>query len=224
MFLGHYAVSLAGKRMAPKTSLGTLIFAGQFLDLLWPILVLASVEHVRVVPGITAMTPLDFYDYPISHSLLAVLGWGAAFGAVYAVATRRYRAAVVLALLVVSHWLLDLIVHRPDLPLTPGGDVRVGAGLWNNVPVAVAVEVALFVAGVVLYLRSTKARDRIGSIGFWSLVGFLSVIYVASIFGPPPETGMQVAGAGMAAWLFPLWGWWVDRHREMITRDADRRP
>jgi hypothetical protein len=112
---------------------------------------------------------------------------------------------------------LDAIVHRPDLPLTPGGAARVGAGLWNNVPVAVTLELALFVAGVVLYARTTRARDRIGSIGMWSLIGFLCVIYAASIFGPPPETGMQVAGAGMAAWLFPLWGWWVDRRRDSLS-------
>jgi hypothetical protein len=84
-------------------------------------------------------------------------------------------------------------------------------------PAAIALELALFVAGIVLYLRSTKARDRVGSFGFWALIGFLFVIYAASIFGPPPETAMQVAGAGMAAWLFPLWGWWVDRHREKLV-------
>lgn len=214
MFAGHYAVSFAAKRLAPKTSLGLLVFAGQFLDLLWPILVLLSIEHVRVAPGITRMTPLDFYDYPISHSLLAVVGWGALLGCIYAIATRRIRAAVVLGVLVVSHWVLDYLTHRPDLPLAPGSESRVGLGLWNFVAAAVALELALFAAGVALYVRTTRARDRIGSIGFWSLVLCILAIYTASIFGPPPETAMQVAGAGMAAWLFPLWAWWVDRHRE----------
>src|SRR5437899_1454997 len=120
MFLGHFGLGLAAKRAAPAVSLGALFAAAQFADLLWPTLVLLGVEQVRVQPGITAVTPLDFVSYPYSHSLLMLCVWGAAFGGIY-VALRRARpkVGVILALLVVSHWFLDLVVHRRDMPITP---------------------------------------------------------------------------------------------------------
>ena len=120
MFIGHFAVALGAKKAAPKVSLGTLIMAAQFVDLLWPIFLLLGIEHVRINPGDTAYTPLDFYDYPVSHSLLTGIGWAIVFGAVYYAIRRSARNAWILAACVLSHWLLDLIVHRPDLPLVPG--------------------------------------------------------------------------------------------------------
>ena len=115
MFLGHFAVGFGAKRLAPRASLGTLLLAAQFIDLLWPTLVLLGVERVRIAPGITAVVPLDFEHYPISHSLLAVVGWALLFGAVYFLIRRDRRTSLVLGLAVLSHWLLDWITHRPDL-------------------------------------------------------------------------------------------------------------
>jgi hypothetical protein len=218
MFLGHAAVAFAAKKAAPKTSLGTLLMAAQFIDLLWPIFLLAGLEHVRIDPGNTALTPLDFYDYPLSHSLLGVVVWGLAFGAVY-FAARRYRAgAVILGGLVVSHWVLDFLTHRPDLPLAPGSDARVGLGLWNSVPATVIVEGALFAAGVALYARTTRAADRTGTYALWGLVGFLVLIYAMNVFGAAPPNTDVIAIAGNASWLFVVWGYWIDRHRVISGR------
>ena len=170
MFLGHFALALGAKRVAPKVSLGTLVLAAQFADLLWPILLLTGLEQVRIVPGITRVTPLDFVSYPYSHSLLTQLLWGLGIGLVYQAFSHDMRGAVVLGLCVPSHWLLDYIAHRPDMPLVPGG-ARYGLGLWNSVPATLAVELGLFVIGSTLYLRGTRAKDRTGQYALWSLSG-----------------------------------------------------
>ena len=151
MFIGHFGVGLAAKRLAPRTSLGTLFFAAQFLDLIWPIFLLLGLEHVWLAPGVTAVSPLDFYDYPISHSLATALVWSAATGIIYFLFTRYRRGALVVGVHVLSHWILDAIVHRPDLPLIPGGRTRVGLGLWNSWSASIAVESVFFVAGLWLY-------------------------------------------------------------------------
>src|SRR6186997_681775 len=128
MFIGHFGVAFAAKRPAPRVSLGTLFLAAQFIDLLWPVLLLLGVERVRIAPGITRVTPLDFEHYPISHSLLAVLGWAVLVGGAHFLLRRERRAALIVAALVLSHWVLDLLMHRPDLPLAPGATVLVGFG------------------------------------------------------------------------------------------------
>ena len=214
MFIGHFGLGFGAKKAAPAVSLGTLFLACQFADLLWPSLVLLGVERVEVQPGATTMTPLNFVSYPYSHSLVAGCVWGVVFGAVY-LAMRRSRrsAAVTLALLVVSHWVLDFITHRPELPLTLGGQTRVGLGLWSSVPGTLAVEGLIFACGIALYTRATVARDRIGSIGLWSLVAFLVVAYLAATFGPPPPTAAAVAWSAQAMWVLVAWGYWVDAHR-----------
>jgi len=214
MFIGHFGLGFGAKRAAPAVSLGTLFLACQFADLLWPTLLLLGVERVEIEPGVTAMTPLDFVSYPYSHSLVALCLWGAAFGGVY-VAVRRVRVftALVLGLLVVSHWVLDFVTHRRDMPLTLHGPERVGLGLWFSVPGTLAVESLVFGVGLALYLRATAARDRIGSYGLWSLVAFLLVVYLASSFGPPPPSATAVAWSAQAMWLLVVWGYWVDNHR-----------
>ena len=118
-----------------------------------------------------------------------------------------------LALLVISHWILDVVTHRPDMPLTPVGEARYGLGLWSSLPGTLVAEFAVFGAGVWLYSRSTIARDRIGSLGLWGLVGFLTVIMVANVSSPPPPSAAAVAWAAQAMWLLVIWGAWIDRHR-----------
>jgi membrane-bound metal-dependent hydrolase YbcI (DUF457 family) len=214
MFIGHHAAGFAAKRVAPEVSLGTMFFAAMFLDLLWPVLLLLGIEHVRIAPGNTAFTPLDFYDYPISHSLLTVLGWSVLIGVVYGVIRKNRRGAIVAGLAVLSHWVLDFVTHRPDLPLWPGGPLA-GLGLWSSVPATIVVESLLFLATLALYLRTTVARDRTGSIALWSLVLFVIVIYIANITSPPPPNVKAIGWGAMAAWLFVPWGAWIDRHRQV---------
>lgn len=218
MFLGHYAVAIGAKKAAPKTSLGTLIAAAAFLDLVWPVLVLLGLERVAVAPGATAFTPLDFEHYPISHSLLMSVVWGVAFGVVYFLFRRDRRAAAVLAALVVSHWLLDAVVHRPDLPLTPGGGARIGLGLWNSIPGTLAVELAMFAIGLWLYVRMTRANDRVGGVGLAAFVVFPLAIYAGAAFGPPPPSATAIAWSDMGQWLVIALAAWIDRHRSV--RDA----
>lgn len=216
MFIGHFGVGLAGKRAAPMVSLGTLFLAAQFADLLWPNLVLLGLERVHVVPGVTAVSPLAFEHYPYSHSFFALLAWGLLFGWLYWLARRSRAGAITVGVLVVSHWLLDAIVHRPDLPLTVAGAERIGLGLWNSVTATVIVELALFAAGLWFYLRATRPRDRTGSSALWALVLFLAIVYAASLLGPPPPSAAAVAWSAQAMWLLVGWGYWIDRHREAV--------
>ena len=213
MLLGHYGLSFAARRVAPRTSLGTMAFATQFLDELWPILVLLGVERVRVVPGLMPANPLDFEHYPFSHSLLMAALWGALIGGTY-FAVRRYgRGALVVGALVLSHWFLDVPMHRPDLPLWPGSDVLVGGGLWRSIPLTILVELVVFGAGLALYLRDTRPLDRIGSWGLWGMVALLMLIALGSLFAPPPTSATAVASGALGLWLFVPLAWWVDRHR-----------
>ena len=224
MFIGHHATAFALKPIAPRVSLGTLFAATILLDLIWPILLLLGIEHVRIAPGITAFTPLDFYDYPITHSLLAVLGWSVAAAVVYWLLRKSARDAAIVGFAVLSHWIVDFLVHRPDLPLWPGGP-KAGLGLWSSVPATIVVEVGFFAIGLALYLRATRARDRIGTIALWSLVVFLGILYVANLISPPPPDAKSIAFAGLAQWLFIPWGIWIDRHRSPARREpsaADR--
>jgi hypothetical protein len=214
MFIGHFGLAFGAKKGAPAVSLGSLFLACQLADLLWPTLLLFGIERVEVEPGVTAMTPLNFVTYPYSHSLLALCAWGLASGIVYAVVRRaRGLAALTLVALVVSHWVPDVVTHRPDMPLTLNGPARLGLGLWFSIPATLAVESVLFGAGLAVYVRATPARDRIGSIGLWTLVAFLLIIYLAAAFGPPPPSATAVAWSAQALWLLVVWGYWVDNHR-----------
>jgi hypothetical protein len=215
MFIGHFAVAFAAKRVAPELSLGTLFLAAQLADLVWPTLVLLGIESFEIRPGITAVTPLDFVHYPWSHSLAAMAGWGFVLAIAW-LAVRRGTpmAALVILAVVLSHWLLDVISHRPDMPLTVGGGTRLGLGLWNSVAATLAVEGALFAVCVAFYALTSRALDRIGRWAFWGLVAFLVVVYLVNLFGPPPPSTAAVAWSAQAIWFLVAWGYWVDRHRQ----------
>lgn len=217
MFIGHFAVSFGAKKAAPFVSLGTLVLAAQFVDLLWPLFLLLGLENARIDPGNTVVTPLDFYNYPFTHSLAGTLLWSCGLGLVYFALKRNVRNAVIVGLAVSSHWVLDFLTHRPDLPLWFSGGPYLGLGLWNSMIGTVVVEVGLYIVGIALYLRSTTAKDKIGSIGFWSLAGFLGLIYVGNLAGPPPPDISAIAIAGNAMWLFVAWAYWVDKHRMART-------
>ena len=217
MFIGHAAVALIGKRGAPRTSLGVLLAAATFIDLLWPVFLLLGWERVRVAPGNTAFTPLDFVSYPFSHSLPAVLGWSAAAALAYYAATRYRYGAWTVGLLVLSHWVLDWLTHRPDLPLWPGGP-RTGLGMWHSVPLTLTVELLLFAVGLAVYVGTTRSRDAAGRWAFRGLIAFYLLTYAGSVVGPPPPGERAIAWVALLTWLLPLWAWWADAHREVTPQ------
>jgi hypothetical protein len=217
MFLGHYGLALAAKRAAPAASLGVLVLAAQLADLLWPLLLLAGVEHLQVTHGQTPLLNLVFTSYPYSHSLLNQLVLGGLLGIVYFVATRRRRESLIVGLLVPSHWLLDWLVHVPDLPLFPGDPDRHGLGIWQSLPLTLTCEFALLGVGLALYLTLTRAIDVIGSWALAGMIAFLLLVYVYSLFSGPPPSADMVAWSALLLWLLPLWAYWADRHRSMLV-------
>jgi membrane-bound metal-dependent hydrolase YbcI (DUF457 family) len=218
MFIGHYAAALAAKRVAGRPSLGWFFAACQLPDLIWPILVLAGVERLSIDPGNTAFTPLSFDHYPWSHSLLMCAVWGAALGGVYLALRRDLRGALVIESLVMSHWILDFITHRPDLPLAPGSAARFGLGLWNNVPASLTIETLFYIGAVWLYSMLTRPVDRVGRVGFWVLVAFLLGTHLANAFRPPPPNVTMVAASALALWVLVPIAAWVDGHRVAALR------
>jgi len=215
MFIGHFGLAFGAKAAVPRTSLATLTVAALLVDLVWPILVLLGTEIVEIDPG--AASPflrLRFVHYPWTHSLLMGVLWGVAFAIAYRARTGYARGAVAVALLVVSHWVLDFIVHRPDLQLVPWSEARAGLELWASPAATLAVETVLFVGGVLVYARATRPRDRAGTWGFWGFVAFLVIAYASSIAGGAPPSGYVVAATALIGWAFVPWIAWFDGHRE----------
>jgi hypothetical protein len=215
MFIGHFAVAFGAKKAVPRTSLATLVVAAQLLDLIWPVLVLLGVETVRI--DAAAPSPflhLWFVRYPWSHSLAMAIVWGVVFAIAYRAKTGYARGAVAVLALVVSHWVLDWVTHRPDLQLAPGIATRVGLGLWRSPAATVAVEGALFAAGLALYAGATRARDRAGRWGFAGFVAFLLLAYASSLGGGAPPSANAVAATVLVAFALIPWIAWFDRHRD----------
>jgi len=208
VFIGHFTAGLAGKRLAPSRSLATWFVAVQFLDLLWPICLLAGLEHVRIAPGITPFTPLDFYDYPITHSLVGAAIWGVLFAGTWSLWTGHRSGAALLFCGVISHWVLDVISHRPDVPVLPHGPY-LALGLWYSVPATLVTETAMLVAGLIAYAQVRRPR-----VSFWILMAVLFALYLAAALGPPPPNVRVLALSGLAGWLFIPWAWWADRNAE----------
>ena len=218
MFLGHIAVGFVGKRFTPRTSLAMLLFAPMFLDLLWPIFLLLGWERVRIDPGNTAFTPLDFQHYPWSHSLLMTLVWAGLVAFVFLAITRDDRGAAWLGMAVTSHWVLDWFTHGADLPLWPGGP-KVGFGLWHSPGATVTIEVAAFLVALWLYLRITRPRGWKGRISLWSLVGLLTLSYAANLQPLPSGANAHaIAVVGLSMWLFIPWAWWIESTRRTVHR------
>ena len=215
MFIGHFAVAFAAKKAAPKVSLGTLVLAAAFLDVVWPVLVLAGIERFRIVPGITAINPFDFTYFPWSHSLLMTAVWSGACALAYFAWSRDRAGAIWVGVVVASHWVLDFVSHLADMPLYPGGAEKLGLGLWRSLPATFAVEGTLFAAGVALYVRATRSKDRIGSVAWWAYVALLLALYIPGPWAsrPPSESAVAIFGI-IALLIFGPWAYWIDRHRE----------
>jgi membrane-bound metal-dependent hydrolase YbcI (DUF457 family) len=213
VFLGHFAAALAAKRVDPRTSLGSYAAAAQLCDLAWPVLLLAGVERVAIAPGDTAFTPLRFESYPYSHSLLTVSVAALVLAAVHYARQRRGPAAAALGALVLSHWVLDFVTHRPDLPLWPGGSTRAGLGLWRSVPATLAVEFLMAAVGVALYVGVRRRQGSPATWRFWIYLGALVVMYLSAAFGPPPPSVPALAWVSLAGSLLVWWADWIDRPR-----------
>jgi hypothetical protein len=218
MFVGHVALALAAKKKAPELSLAWGLAAVILLDLLWPIFILIGIEQVAIGSATGGFDQLTFISYPWSHSLLMSVVWGGVFFGV-----ARWRGisksnALLLGLLVVSHWLLDYISHAPDMPLSPWGGPKVGLALWSSIPLTLIVEGGLFVAGLWIYLTTTRARDRIGSWAFWIFVVLMTVLWATTPWSPPPPSvSTLIWPAIVFEWGMVWWAWWVDRHRPVVA-------
>jgi membrane-bound metal-dependent hydrolase YbcI (DUF457 family) len=216
MFIGHFGVGFGAKKIIAKPSLGTIFLASQFIDLLWPLFLLLGIEQVKIDPGNTVVTPLNFINYPFSHSLIGVLIWAILFGGVYYIIKKDLKVAIWLGVLVCSHWILDLITHRPDLPLLFNNETMVGMGLWNSLIATIIVEGSIFAAGIYFYMKVTSSNNRTGTIALWSLIGFLAIIYISNLFGPPPPSEGPIGIIGLSQWLIIAWAYWIDKNRTVV--------
>lgn len=217
MFIGHFAVAFAAKRAVPKLSLPVLFAAVQFLDILWPLLILIGVEHSRIVPGITAASPLDLFDIPYSHSLLTSLIWSVLFAAPF-LRSHGKRAAAIVAGCVFSHFVLDVVTHRPDMPLAPGLPQRFGLGLWNSIVATIVVESLLFAVGIALYARGTRPVSKMGSVGLWALALLLTATWLTAVFAaPPPNIQIVAASILVTIPIVIVWARSIDRARPSLA-------
>ena len=209
MFVGHLAVALVAKRAAPAANLGWLTAGVTALDLIWPIFVLAGLEHVRIVQGATAFTPLVFDSYPWSHSLVMALVWGLALAAV-----ARWRdvkaSARLLVTLVISHWVLDFASHAPDMPLWPGPSPHLGLGLWYSIPLTLVIEGSLWILAIVVFLKG-RPRRREGRVAFWSLVVVSTVLWATGPWSPPPPSTRALGWFALSGWILVPWAMLADR-------------
>lgn len=211
MFVGHLAVALAAKRVAPTVNLGWLVAGVTAMDLVWPPLLLVGAEHASIVPGATAFTPLVFDSYPWSHSLVMAIAWGV----VLARLAREFRvprtALPLLAGLVVSHWVLDFVTHAPDMPLWPGNSPKFGLGLWNSIPATFVIEGALWLAGIAIYLRTVPAGNGAARLAFWTFIIISTVMWASGPWSPPPASTEALGWFALIGWIVAPWAWLADR-------------
>lgn len=217
MFLGHFGVAFALKRAEPKISLGTLFLAVQLPDLLWGAFLLLGWERVRIDPGYTGVTPLEFVEYPISHSLVGMTAWALVGAAIYYSwptrdTSRHWQAAALVGAAILSHFLLDLIVHVPDLPVSGSDSPRLGLGLWNQPLLTLLLELATLAAGVAVYVAYRSIRHPVRPGRLASLVLVLVAVYLMSFFGPPPPSVAAIAITDLVGLLVLVaFAAWVDR-------------
>jgi hypothetical protein len=217
MFVGHYAVSLALKKFEKRVSLGVLFLAVQFVDILFFPFVLLGLERINIIENFTQATHFELVYMPYTHSLVGSLFWaGVAYAVFRWLIVRKHSVAVVVAIAVFSHWVLDLLVHTPDLPLATDTSLKLGFGLWNNAIATYTLEAILLLAGLWIYLRSTSATSAVGKYGMSVFVIALLLINVVNIFGPlGDDSKVNLAVSAVTAYfLFAAVAFWLDRARE----------
>lgn len=214
MLVGHFGVGLAAKRAAPKSSLGALMLASLLPDFLAWAFLLSGIEHARLHPGITRTNSLEMYDIAFSHSLAMDAVWGALLAAAYFLWRRYSRGSWLIFAAVLSHWLLDFLSHRPDMPLAPGIHRYFGLGLYNSPLAIVLVEGVLWLGGILIYARATRAKNRAGTYFFWGVVLLLTLLWIATLNGSaPPNLGRAAVSSLIFFSLVVLWAWLIDRAR-----------
>ncbi len=216
MFIGHYGPSFAIKAIRPAIPLWLLFIAVQLVDVAWAVLVLLGIEKVRIVPGITASNPLDLYYMPYTHSLAAAVLWAVAATVVCKSlpGVRMWSAAAWIGLAVFSHWILDWLVHRPDLPLYDD-TMKVGLGIWNYPAIALFLEALLLFGGMIIYLKRTKAINAIGRFGPPVFGILMLAIQCYVFFGPPPSSPGAAAITALVSYVvFAAVAQWLDRQRK----------
>jgi hypothetical protein len=215
VFVGHFAVGLASKSVAPKVSLGILILAATFSDVLWILFFPLGIEQVVIQPGIMAANSLNLVYIPFSHSLLMDAVWGGLFAAVYFPLRHDSRGAWILCAAVLSHWVLDWATHRPDMPLAPGIDLRFGLGLWNSRLATFIVEGAIWFVAIILYVRATQPTSRFGGVyAFWTMIVLLTALWLLSLGGAPPPSLRSLAIVNTFFFaIVEAWAFWMNRVR-----------
>lgn len=217
MFIGHFAPALIAAARPRAAGLGTLFVAAQLVDIGFAALLIPGIEAMRIVPGITAMNPMDLHHMPYTHSLLGALIWAMTFGAIVWFATRRREAAIAAALVVVSHWFIDLLVHIPDLTLY-GAPPKLGLGLWNHPLIAMPLEILLIGSAFLYYLRRTEASG--GNRRLWVLAGLLAFAQAVDWFGPKePVYSLAVPATMLFAYsLLSGTAAWAGANRRLVAR------
>lgn len=218
MGIGHVALAFASKRFVPQVSLGWLILAGLLVDQLFGVMVLLGLESARVVPGATEAYPFVMDDYPYTHSLVGGIGWAVIAGGLWWALKRDRLGAAFIAGGVISHWLLDVVAHTPDMPVLPGGPY-LGLGLWHSLPATLIVEAALVAAGIAVYVASTRAANRVGSVGLVVLTVVIGLVHLGVYLAPPPPS-VEAAGISMLGLILPIVAaHWVDSQRRTVVID-----
>jgi membrane-bound metal-dependent hydrolase YbcI (DUF457 family) len=216
MLVGHLAVGFAAKRVEPKISLGTLVLAAMFADFLWCIFMILGIEHVRFKIGKGAANYLEASKIAVSHSLLMDSIWAALFAAAYWLRRHYVRGACVVFVAVLSHWLLDFVSHRPDMPLAPGLARYYGLGLWTSIPATIVVEGGFWLLAILVYAHAAHPKTRAGVYAFWSAIALLTLAWYNNIAGPPPPNPHTAPIASLFFFsLVVAWAYWMNQLRPL---------
>jgi membrane-bound metal-dependent hydrolase YbcI (DUF457 family) len=219
MLIGHFAAGLVAKRIEPNISLGTFVLAAMFADFLWCFFMLAGMEHIEIGSGLGAANYVNADNIAFSHSLITDVIWGALFAAIYYLSRRNRRGALVLFTVVFSHWVLDFIAHKPDMPLAPGVQTFFGLGLWTSIPLTLVAEGGFWLLALALYIRVTQPNSRIGIIIFWSVAGFLTLAWYNNIAGPPPNNPSAMGVSSLIFFSLVVgWSYWMNRVRPVAHK------
>lgn len=219
MLVGHFAAGMIAKRIEPNISLGTLFLAALLADFLWCIFMIGGLEQIEIRPGRGAANYLIAYNIAFSHSLITNIIWAALFASAYYLIRRNRRGAIVMFIVVMSHWVLDVIAHKPDMPLAPGVQKYWGLGLWTSVPLTLLLEGGFWLVALVIYTRLTRPNSRIGVIIFWSVIGFLTLAWYKNIAGPAPPDSSSMAFSSLIFFsLVVIWSYWMNRVRPVVPK------
>jgi hypothetical protein len=224
MLVGHYAVGLFGKKLAPKASLGVFVFAAMAADILWCVFLLAGIEHVEFTSGRGAGQYFKAVNIGFSHGLAMDLFWGVLFATGMYLVTRYTRGSVIVFLAVLSHWVLDVMSHRPDMPIGLGPGSRLGFGMWSSVPITLLVEGGFWMIALVVYASSHIFSSRVRLCGFWVGSLILTVIWYGNIAGPPPSDARSASIVSLFIFsMSVVWAYWIDGPGVRFTPELSAR-